>query len=1084
MRQYISTLALCALVLLGLGSCNKAREAEYDGPSRAVTFRARLGGDTRTGLALKFVPNWLNTNCEENVRFFETYRNYVDESSSVTMTTGVDGNYEVAYFTVAFENYFVMPPSEVQTRAVSNTYSYTAVVARRTSGKKFFVPSTQKPQEATLIDPDADFLVGSSGETFPDSMTGEQIDLDFRRPVAISRLALMNLEGAVVKRVEIVSADDLTGEAAYADIDFDAATVAFSGGSKTLTLDYGTSGVAIPAEGIFNAYFVSLTGAKKIMSISVTTDAGSFAKAFGSGKTLTFKVPDFKSIAVNMADAGNPSNLEDQNLAFVKGGETVTSDSFDLYTGGVYESPTLTGVAGGATVTYGTGDPSVATVSASGVVSIVGAGQTTVTATASQTSTHKAGYAEYTLTVTDSTPASAQETTFNFVESTLTEGVYVIAGYESAGLYACLFPTVIPSSWEDSSHNAYSGDVFGHYLVEGVSNTASTFTTSDPQIVSRTVKLIASGSGWKVRIPSTGKYLAEPTKDYEIRFTDDADAAAVFTAGSVSSGQRSFRTAGGYHFYHSGSAAGFTLRSRTTSNLRFFRKAGKTQTVQFTPQSATIDLALPSSFIAPVLSGNKVNQVTYRSSNTAIAEVSASGAITAHAKGQVTITADVAGDEVYEPATAEYTLTVINSNATYNYYTPVTSSADFDVEDTFVIASGNKVFKPVRSGSAYVESAANVVEGSLSGNRLELDTDLAVCHVFFEANGEYYFIRTAEGYLYVSNNNLGAEDGPTSNRTVGVTFSGGKVSIKRTDYSHYLAFESYFRRAGSDSGNLTLYKLEDNRPAQASMAYSQSEATYDLNPDAGNPQLPTLSGVASGSVVSYESANPSVAEVNTMGIVTPKGKGSTVITATAVHDNYKKTKVSYTLTVINSSVQNLYYQKVTSTSDLPTQTSATGSYIFVYESGSMVYVFKAICDGTPTGDGKSSTGHVELTKTGSGSTKASRKSQGISSTATIDACAVALAHHASATSWYIKPASLGTYWIRLNNDSENFTRILAMTSPGFGCTFTFDGTTGNNLTVSRTDGGRTAYLTFNETAQCFEATDSPDARVALYRLAE
>ena len=60
MKRYI-TIALCALTVFGLGSCNKVHEEDFDNAGRSVTFQAQLGNDTRTGLALKFVPDWRET---------------------------------------------------------------------------------------------------------------------------------------------------------------------------------------------------------------------------------------------------------------------------------------------------------------------------------------------------------------------------------------------------------------------------------------------------------------------------------------------------------------------------------------------------------------------------------------------------------------------------------------------------------------------------------------------------------------------------------------------------------------------------------------------------------------------------------------------------------------------------------------------------------------------------------------------------------------------------------------------------------------------------------------------------------------
>lgn len=459
MKRYI-TLALCALTVFGLGSCNKVHEEDIDSAIRTVTFQAQLGGDTRTGLALKFVPDWRETNLAD-VHIYEINGDERIEGEDVEMDIpgASEGNYEIALFKADFSNMTIIvnPPSNNAPRTRANeVYQYTSIVAPQDGNKKFTVPATQYPATSTLIDPHADFIVGSSLQDFSDTQAGKQVNLKFVRPVAISRLSIMNVEDAAIKQVKIYSSDKLTGSAAYDDVNFEDGTVAFdNSGSNVLTLDYGT-GVAMPAEGIFNAYFVSLTGTKRITKIEVITNAQTLTKEFAGGKALTFKVPDFKSIAVNMAGSGSsepgPGDPLPQNISFTKAGSAIEADSFDLYTGDTYVSPTVTGAATGATLTYESSDVAVATVSAAGVVTPQGVGETTISVVASAVEGFLAGNAEYVLTVTDSTP-DPEDQPLKFMKggSEISEDTYDLYNggtYESPALTGAVEGATV--TWEIS----------------------------------------------------------------------------------------------------------------------------------------------------------------------------------------------------------------------------------------------------------------------------------------------------------------------------------------------------------------------------------------------------------------------------------------------------------------------------------------------------------------------------------------------------------------------------------------------------------------------------------------------------------
>ncbi len=125
--------------------------------------------------------------------------------------------------------------------------------------------------------------------------------MTFARPVALSRLAITNLDGVsgeVIKSVKIVSTDYLTGKVAYDNIDFASKTANFTGTSKELTIDYGTG---VSFGGTFYAYFVSLPGTKAISSVVITTNKCTYTKAVG--KSSIFNANEFKNIALDMTDA-------------------------------------------------------------------------------------------------------------------------------------------------------------------------------------------------------------------------------------------------------------------------------------------------------------------------------------------------------------------------------------------------------------------------------------------------------------------------------------------------------------------------------------------------------------------------------------------------------------------------------------------------------------------------------------------------------------------------------------------------------------------------------------------------------------
>jgi hypothetical protein len=97
----------------------------------------------------------------------------------------------------------------------------------------------------------------------------------------------------------------------------------------------------------------------------------------------------------------------------------------------------------------------------------------------------------------------------------------------------------------------------------------------------------------------------------------------------------------------------------------------------FSSTTATATVGQP--FTVPTLSGAKIDDVTYSSSNTGVATVDkTTGAVTLVAAGTTTIKASALATDQYEAGEAIYTLTVSAAQASAKTYTLTISSSDFN----------------------------------------------------------------------------------------------------------------------------------------------------------------------------------------------------------------------------------------------------------------------------------------------------------------------------------------------------------------------------------------------------------------------
>ena len=153
----------------------------------------------------------------------------------------------------------------------------------------------------------------------------------------------------------------------------------FTYSSKSYKLTCGQSG----SSWTFNGSNLSATNNSKTgyLNISSTT-----CSASGSSSTIEL----YEYVA--------------RDVYFSKGGQRITSDSYNIDSGAAYVSPTVAGDIDGATITYSSSDDSIASVNSStGEVTINGnrkTGTVTITANVAKTSNYDAATISYTITVT------------------------------------------------------------------------------------------------------------------------------------------------------------------------------------------------------------------------------------------------------------------------------------------------------------------------------------------------------------------------------------------------------------------------------------------------------------------------------------------------------------------------------------------------------------------------------------------------------------------------------------------------------------------------------------------------------------
>ena len=945
-----------ALTVMGLASCQPvetAPEKQETGKGHSVIFNVQVEPEaaTKTALRLQFIPDWRYTDTDD-IHIFETastdgVATQILKANQVDIFT--EDNDQKAYFHAWFDDISVIiNPSGVLTKASAPVYNYTSIMAAtETEGDelRFVLPSTQYPTSTSSFDPKADFLIGQCATTYNDFIQPDQrLNLNFIRPVAIGRFAIVGLEGSSVQSVKVTFEQPIAGYTTYGKVDFEESTAEFTSddSDKVLTLLY--------PEGrrkstIFNAFFLALEGRKKAVSMEVRTDSYIFTKNYPN-TTWTLNKDIFNEIVIDMSTATKTALL-DQEMQFKDGeGTPVSEITYDLVENGgsvdAFDSPVFSRESACQTeVTFASNNEEVATVDADGNIALTGAaGVAVITASADGDATHKAGTASVTITVV--TP----EVTFYEAKGIDNDVEYLIVSNGKAVKY-----TATGMSFED------------------VTVSEGTITIDNS---------LLEGLLWKAAaIDATSEFATFGTHTFTcsgnklMRESDGAGSMALAASDAAMSKYMAWNYDGAKFWNHSvngenindfcltyDSADGWAFEYQSTPTTLLYTTL-KPREIAFTTTAFTFDRYTDTDFTSPTIDG-----ATYVSSDTDIAAVDpATGIVTLAGKtktGTVTITATMAAGNGFQGASASYTIEVGDSEPA-----PIGKTLTMLLEPATELVEGEEYFL-VSNGKVLARDGSDAVAADFDATEVaalvpsELVDNVAWTlakktdsnnrgNEYEFSNGGYYFgvamNSTQNPYTYsiaLSQDKTIATNVTIQNHNVDLTQ--GYVYYKGNSSSQYIYYNTtdevwvnYTADNGTfDSDTKTvLYVRKDTRAEQTvefvdADSNSVDAITFDLANGADNFVAPTLSSPVYGDVTYSTDDTHGVITLNeSTGAVTINKKGGPVtITANIAGDeSYKPATASYTLTVTNSNSTESVYNKVTSVSDL----EVGAKYLIVFE---------------------------------------------------------------------------------------------------------------------------------------------------------
>jgi uncharacterized protein YjdB len=553
------------------------------------------------------------------------------------------------------------------------------------------------------------------------------------------------------------------------------------------------------------------------------------------------------------------------------------------------------GKLAGAAITYSSSATGVATVDASGQVTIVGAGQTVITASFAGNDNTKPGSVSYTLTV------GKKEVGLEWGTTTFTyDGSAHVPTATATGLVGndqCTV-TVDGAQTNAGSYTATASALSNANYKLPAANTM-TFTIGKADA---TVTFASKSADAKIGQAFTSQTATTSPAGLSLTYASSVPTVATVDATTgtvtlVATGSTTITaTFGGNNNYNSASDS-YTLTVSKADPV----DAG----ISFSSASATATYG-DATVTPPTLNNPNKLSLTWSSSNQKVATVSTNGTVTIVSVGETEISAGFVGNDSFLPATVSYTLTVGKKEVGLEWGTT-----------TFTYDGSAHVPTATATGLVGNDQCTVTVDGAQTNAGSYTATASALSNANYKlpaANTMTFTIGKADATVTFASKSADAKIGQaftsqtatTSPAGLSLTYASsvptvatvdattGTVTLVATGSTTITAAfggnNNY--NSASDSYILTVSKA-DAVEVELSFASKTVTVTYGdataTPPALSNPlQLP----------LTWSSSNVNVATIDTDNSIRVVGVGQTVISATfAGNDEYQGKTASFTLTV-------------------------------------------------------------------------------------------------------------------------------------------------------------------------------------------